>query len=155
MALSLSSPVTGAAQTGLTTPGFVIVADTPPAINMKQWVVSSIAGTQPGVLAHTLSSPFFLSVTKPLQTKMLGTVNPSTGLLRAVPMNTYVVQEHKGVIHYAGQPASKVRYRLIIDAPAGSDTADPNSVRSGLSFFIGSVSQISAALGDLIVTGVW
>lgn len=154
MAVSLSTPVTGLAQTGLTTPGFVLTTDTPPAVNMKQWVVASLTGTQAGVAAHSISSPFFFSATKPIQMKMLGTINSATGLLRSVPMNSYTFQTHKGVIPFTGQPASKMRIRLIIDVPAGSDTIDPNSVRSAISFFLGCASQQSAGIGDTVVTGI-
>jgi len=41
-----------------------------------------------------------------------------------------------------------------LDIPAGSDLADTANVRAGLSLLIGALEQISASIGDTIVTGV-
>lgn len=154
MAFSLSSPVTGQAQTGLTSPTYTLSSDTPPAPNMKQWVVSALGGTQTGVIPHAIASPFLLSVSKPVVFKMLGTVNPSNGLLRAVPMNSYKVITLKGVTPLAGQPYSKARVETVISVPAGSDLVDPASIRAMLSFHLGSLVSVSAGLGDTVVSGI-
>jgi len=42
MTFALSSPVTGAAQTGLTSPTYTVTADTPPDANAKQYAVTAL-----------------------------------------------------------------------------------------------------------------
>lgn len=154
MAYSLSSPVTGAAQTGLTTPTYTVVADTPPNANSKQYAVTALGGTQTGVLAHSVSSPFTMAMFRPANPQVLKPVNPVTGVLSAVPMNTYKVNTRKGVIPLAGQASKTMTVTTIIEVPAGADTADANSVRAALSAHIGQLSQATAGIGDTTVNGV-
>lgn len=58
MAFVLTTPVTGQPQTGFTSPTFTIAADTPPAVNAKQYVITALGGTQTGASASLVSSPF-------------------------------------------------------------------------------------------------
>jgi hypothetical protein len=44
--------------------------------------------------------------------------------------------------------------KLEISVPAGADTADPESIRAGLSLLIGALWEQSNEFGDSIVTGV-
>jgi hypothetical protein len=81
-------------------------------------------------------------------------VDPVTGILRAVPRNTYKVIVRKGVTPLAGQAAQVLNLTLTMDIPAGADTADAANVRAALSLMIGSLNQISASIGDSLVTGV-
>jgi hypothetical protein len=46
----------------------------------------------------------------------------------------------------------EINSRLSI--PAGADTADTANVRAALSAHIGMLQQISAGLGDTLVTGI-
>jgi len=154
MTISLSTPVTGAAETGLTLPTYTIVADTPPEINAKQWAVTALGGTQTGVNPHSVASPFTTAFFRPRVLKALGVVDPVTGQLRAVPRNEYKVVTRKGVLPLAGQAAVPCVIRTTIEVPAGSDLADAASVRAALSMHTGSLSQISAGLGDTAVNGV-
>lgn len=52
MTISLTTPVTGAAQTGLTSPTYTHVVDTPPNAYTKQYAVTALGGTQTGVDVH-------------------------------------------------------------------------------------------------------
>ena len=88
MSFSLTSPVTGAAQAGLTSPTYTHAADTPPDVNAKQYAVTSLGGTQTGVLAHSVAAPFTTAMFRPKSFKALAPVNPVTGVLREVPSNT-------------------------------------------------------------------
>lgn len=146
--------ITGAAQTGLTSPTYTPAVDTGPVINSKQWYISALGGTQTGVNAHSIASPFTVSFFRPAQFKVLKPVMPNSGALPSVPMNTHKVITRKGVLPLAGQPAKPMIITTIIETPAGADVADPNSVRAGLSAHIGALSQQSAGLGDTLVTGV-
>lgn len=153
MAFAPTSPVTGSAQTGLTSPTYTIAADSNPANNAKQYYVSALGGTQTGVLAHTVAAPFTLSMFRPVALKTLTPVNPVTGVLRSIPMNTYKVITRKGVLPLAGQSYKTALIKTDLDIPAGSDLADPLSLRAAISAHIGLLTQISNELGTSVVTG--
>ena len=153
MAFAPTSPVTGATQTGLTSPTYTIAADSNPDNNGKQYYVSALGGTQSGVLAHSVAAPFTLSMFRPKTLKVLAPVNPVTGVLRSVPMNTYKVITRKGVLPLAGQSQKTALIKTELDIPAGSDLADPLSLRAAISAHIGLLTQISSAIGDTVVTG--
>jgi len=154
MAISPSSPITGAAQTGFTTPTYTLTADSPPANNAKQWAITALGGTQPSVLPHSVAAPFTLAFWRPLVFKYLSPVNPVTGVLQSVPMNTYKAITRKGVLPLAGQAYKNASISSNIEVPAGSDIADPNSLRAMISAHIGLLTQISAGIGDTTVNGV-
>jgi len=154
MSWGITSPVTGAAMTGLTTPTYTHIADVAPDINGKQVAVTALGGTQTGVQAHSVSSPFTITFWKQKVLKVLGKTNPVTGLLPSVPMNQYKVQTRKGVLPLAGQPAAVMDIQTIIRVPVGADAADPLSVRAALSAHIGALNQQSAGVGDTATSGV-
>lgn len=155
MALTLSSPVTGGAQTGFTSPTYTIVADTPPTSAGKQYAVSALGGTQTGVdSSSTPSRPFTITLSRPQVLRGLGVVDPVTGVLRSVPRNAYKILVRKGVTPLSGQASVPMQIRTEIEVPAGADAADPANVRAALSLMIGALNQISASIGDTAVTGV-
>ena len=154
MTFALSSPVTGGPQTGLTSPTYTITSDTPPDANAKQWAVTALGGTQTGVTAHSVASPFTTSMFRPKVFKYLGPVNPVTGVLQSVPNNTYKVITRKGVTPLAGQAFKNMVITTVIEVPAGSDTADPANVRAALSEHLGAIWQQRAGVGDTVVNGV-
>jgi hypothetical protein len=153
MAFNLTTPVTGGPQTGFTAPTHSLTADTPPANNAKQWTVSSLGGTQTGASVHSVSSPFTISVWRPMSFKTLGKANPVTGLIPNVQNNVYKVIVRKGVVPLAGQPTKISQLSLLQEIPAGSDLASPGELRSAFSLMTGSVWQQSAGLGDTVVSG--
>lgn len=149
-----TSPITGAAQTGLTSPTYTHVSDTAPEPNGKQVAVTTLGGTQTGVVAHSVSSPFTLNFVRPKALKMLGQPNPVTGRYPSIPRNNYSLVTRKGVLPAAGQPPVPMIIRTIIEVPAGADSYDPQSVRAALSAHIGALSQQSAGVGDTTATGI-
>lgn len=153
MAFAPTSPITGSSQTGLTSPTYSIMADSAPDVNGKQYYIAALGGTQPSVLAHTVAAPFTVSMFRPKALKTLNPVNPVTGVLRSVPMNTYKVITRKGVLPLAGQSYKTAVLKTEFDVPAGSDLADPISLRAAISAHIGLLTQISASLGDSVLTG--
>lgn len=154
MAFTLTSPITGAAQTGLTAPTYTHVTDTAPDSNGKQVAVTSLGGTQTGVVAHSVAAPFTITISKPKVLKQLGTPNPSTGVIGSVGRNIYSIIVRKGVLPLVGQPYQTAMVRITTEVPAGSDLADPLSVRAMLSAAIGALSQQSAGLGDTVVSAI-
>lgn len=155
MSFTLTSPVTGGAQTGFTSPTYTIAADTAPTSAGKQYAVTAIGGTQAGVdAASSPSKPFTVTLSRPQVLRSLSAVDPVTGVLRSVPRNTYKVIVRKGVIPLSGQSASVLNATLELAIPAGADIADAPNVRAALSLLIGALNSISASIGDTLVTGV-
>jgi hypothetical protein len=154
MAFAPTSPVTGGTQTGLTSPTYTIAADTPPANNAKQYYVSALGGTQTGVLAHSVAAPFTMAMFKPQAFKYLQPLNPVTGVLKSVPVNTYKVITRKGVLPLAGQSYKNALITTSLDIPAGSDIADPLSLKAAISAHIGLLTQISDGIGQTATNGV-
>lgn len=154
MAYSPTSPVTGAAQTGFTTPTYTLTSDTAPDNNGKQHAVTALGGTQAGVTTHSVSSPFTATFKRPKVLKNLGQPNPATGLIRDVPRNNYELLVRKGVTPAVNQPATTMIVRTIIEVPAGSDSYDAANVRAALSLAIGMLSQVSSGFGDTTVTAI-
>lgn len=154
MAVSLSSPVTGSAQTGLTTPTYTVVSDTAPDSLSKQWAVTALGGTQTGVTTHSPSNPFTFTIRRPATFRQPGVPNPSTGVIYPVGKNVWKVIVRKGTTPAANQSYQTSMCSTEIPVAAGAETYDAPNVRAMLSFFIGSLSQQSAGLGDTICTGV-
>lgn len=155
MAFTLTTPVTGGAQTGLTSPTYTISADTAPTSAGKQYAVTALGGTQSGVdTSSSPSRPFTVTLSRPTVLRTLSAVDPVTGVLRSVPRNVYTIRVRKGVTPLSGQAAVPMQIVTSIEVPAGADTADAPNVRAALSLMIGSLNQISASIGDTAVTGV-
>jgi len=154
MTIALPAAITGTAQTGLTSPVYNTVVDIPPDVNAKQVAVTSLGGTQTGVTAHTVSSPFTVSAWRPKLLQGLGKPDPVTGLIGKVPNNTYKLITRKGVTPAVNQPVRPMVIRTEIDVPAGADSYDAANIRAALSAHLGTLVSISAGLGDTAVNGV-
>lgn len=153
MTISLSA-ITGGAQTGFTSPTYTPAIDFAPDKNSKQWAMTAIGGTQTGVLVHSASNPFTATWFKPATYRMLGQPNPVTGRVKEVPMNRSTLLVRKGMLPLAGQPFYVGSGRVVFDVPAGADTADQANLRALVSCLAGIVNQLSAGIGDTLVTGV-
>lgn len=154
MTMSLTSPVTGSAQTGFTSPTYTLTTDIAPSQNGRQYAVTGLGGTQTGVDAHSASKPFTISVFKPQQIKTLPAANPLTGIIKSIPVNTYKVITRKGAAPAVNQVPQVCRITSTIDVPAGTDTYEPEELRAMLSAHIGALTQMSAELGNTLVTGI-
>jgi hypothetical protein len=151
---SPTDPFNGGAQSGFTSPTYGHGEDVAPSANGKQVAIDTLGGTQVGVTAHSVSSPFTISVFKPVAPKGLGAVNPVTGQLGSVPRNVYKVITRKGVTPLAGQAPVVMLVETIIHVPAGSDTADAANVKAAISAHIGALNDQSSGLGTTLLTGV-
>lgn len=155
MTITVTSPITGTAQTGLTSPTYTHVQDVAPdGQNGKQYAVTALGGTQTGVRTHSISDPFTIMYQRPKVQKALPASNPVTGRYGTIPRNTTSLIVRKGVNYAANQPPETMIVRCYIDVPAGSDAYDSVNIRAALSAMIGSLDQVSAGLGDTAVTGV-
>lgn len=155
MSITWTSPITGQAQTGFTSPTYTTVADTAPSnVPGKQVVVTALGGTQTGVTVHTVASPFTLNFTRPATLKTLGNPNPTTGVISPVLDNTYKLIIRKGVTPAANQPARVATCTVVMTIPAGADTYDAPNVRALISAAFGAAVQQSAGVGDMLINGV-
>ncbi|DAD50907.1 TPA_asm: coat protein [ssRNA phage SRR5467091_1] len=155
MSIGITSPITGSAQTGLTSPTYTVANDVaPPGNPGKQVAVTALGGTQTGVTVHSVAAPFTCNFTRPGNLRVLGSPNPVTGVVNLVPMNTYKLITRKGVTPLAGQPIKVMNITTTCDVPAGADVADPANVRAAFSLHIGALNQQSAGFGDLAISGI-
>lgn len=154
MAISPTSPLTGASQSNLTTPTYTLTSDTAPNARSKQYAVTALGGTQTGVDAHSVSNPFTLTFERPASYKLLGQPNPVTGVISNVGRNVYKVRTRKGVTPLSGQSEQIMLVETTVSVPAGADTADANSIEAALSCHIGALSDMDAEIGDLAKDGV-
>lgn len=154
MSYDPTSPVTGAAQTGLTSPTYTLTQDVAPDNNGEQHAVTALGGTQTGVEAHSVSKPFTVTMTRPKAFKPLGRVHPVSGVLTSVPRNVYKLRTRKGVVPLDGQSPVIATVTTTIEVPAGSDDADPESIRAMLSCHFGVIADQTSGIGDSCVNGV-
>lgn len=153
MGMSITSPVTGGDQVGFTSPTYTILADTPSAMNIKRWVVTALGGTQVGATENRASNQFAIECEKPATIKQLG-APAANGQIANVPVNKYKIVTLKGVLPASGQLPRGLTIRTEISIPAGSESYDVANVKAALSLHIGAVYQLSAGLGNTVVTGV-
>lgn len=153
MAWSLTSPVTGGAQTGLGSPTYTLTADNAPSSNGKQHAVTALGGTQPNVSTTGASTPFTITMFKPPVLKIR--TMTSGGIASSAPMNVYKVITRKGVVVDSLFTGKTMLITSIIEVPAGSELVDAANVRAALSLHVGALSQQSAGLGDTTVSGVF
>jgi len=80
--------------------------------------------------------------------------NPVTGIIKNVPVNSYKLITRKGALPAANQTPLVARITTTFDVPAGTDTYEPEDIKAALSAHIGALSQISAGIGDTLLSGV-
>lgn len=149
-----TSPVTGAAQTGFTSPTYTLTADVAPTPNGKQYAITALGGTQVGVDSHSVSKPFTTTFFRPQQPKPLPAANPITGVVKTIPINLYKLVTRKGAVPLVNQAAQVARVYTIIEVPAGTDTYEPEDIKAMLSLHVGILSQQAAGIGDTCLSGV-
>lgn len=153
MTITVTSPITGASMTGLTSPTYFIASDTAPDSNGKQYVVAALGGTQTGVNLHSVSSPFSLTFWRPKFLRMMGRLD-SKGYVVNNPTNTYKTITRKGVVPAVNQMPQQMLLSTTMDIPAGADSYDLANIRAAISMHIGALTQQSINLGDLAANGV-
>lgn len=153
MTITFTTPVTGSAQAGLTSPTYTLTPDLAPDSNGRQMAVTALGGTQTGVSAHSAANPFTLLAVRPKTIKSPGVID-NNGVLRSVGRNTYFVTTRKGVLPLAGQQRIPLVIRTSIEVPAGAEDADPLSVQAALSLHIGALTQQSSGIGQTAISAI-
>jgi hypothetical protein len=154
MSFAPSSPVTGAAVAGLTSPTYTLTTDVAPSINGKQYAITALGGTQTSVETNTVSKPFSISFFRPAVLRTLPQANPVTGVIKDVPVNTYKLITRKGAMPAASQNSLVARITTIIDVPAGTDTYEPEDLRAMISAHFGVGWAQASGIADTVVSGV-
>jgi len=154
MSFNPASPITGATVTGLTTPTYTIATDVAPSINGKQFAVTALGGTQTSVDVNTVSKPFTLTFFRPQVLKVLPPINPVTGVIKSIPMNTYKLITRKGASPASNQQLQVARITTTIDVPAGCDTYEPEEIRAMISAHFGCGWAQADGISQTVLTGV-
>jgi len=154
MSFAPSSPVTGAAVTGLTSPTYTLTTDVAPSINGKQFAITALGGTQTNVDTNTVSKPFSISFFRPVTLRTLPQANPVTGVIKDVPVNTYKLITRKGASPAVNQNALVARITTIIDVPAGTDTYEPEDLRAMISAHFGVGWAQASGIADTVTSGI-
>lgn len=154
MAFVPTSPLNGAplASAGFTAPVFTFLTDSNPDQNGKQVYVSAVSGTGAAV-PHNVARPFTMSMFRPKVLKTLAPVNPVTGVLRAIPMNTYKVITRKGLLPLAGQSYKTGWISTNLEVPAGTEAADTPNLAAMISAHIGLLTQLADEINITAKTG--
>lgn len=151
---NLANPIVGAAVTGLTSPTYTTTEDVAPNSHGEQIAVTTLGGTQTGVVDHSVSSPFTLTWERPANLKQVGLVNPVTGELGSVPMNVYTLRVRKGMVPLAGQSPRVARFEGKFYIPAGADEAAIADIRALASILGGVFDTAGDEIVNTLETGV-
>jgi hypothetical protein len=152
--MNVTSPVSGAAQTGHSAPTFTVVADIPPNAQSRQYAVTANGGTQPFTDTHSASKPFTTTVSRPAILRQPPVPNPVTGVVGNSPKNNYGILTRKGTLPLTGQSPQVSTIRTELGIVAGADVADADAVRAMISAHIGVLTQLAAGIGDTAVSGI-
>jgi hypothetical protein len=147
-----TSPVVGqTGVTGLTNPTFTLVEGTPPVSNAREFIVTTLGGTQTGVETHTQANPFVITAYRPTAYQPLGDLN-GAGFPSKFPKNTYSVVTKKGTEVYSGIRRIAT-IKSIVEIPAGAEIQDPESVSAMLVMHAAVLQVNAAAIRDSLITG--
>lgn len=145
--------ITGAAQSGFTSPTYTMVTDFAPDANSKQWAVSALGGTQTNARPHVDGDPFTVTLKKE-RYKALPAKNPVNGSYGNVPMNRTEILVRKGLYIDSSQTIRVGNLRIIAELPAGCQVNDAVNIRAAVSFALGLMAEESSDYGDTLVSGI-
>jgi len=148
--MAITSPITGSAQTGFSSPSATIVRGAQKA-NGVDFAVTALSGMGSST-SNTASSPFVVSVEKPVSIKTPKV--SAAGIVYSPGRNRHRIATLKGMAAIASFPSIPGIAETFIAVPAGAEEGDPNNIRAMISVHIGVLQQYSAALGDQVVSGV-
>lgn len=151
MAITLPTSITGGAQTGFTSPTYTAIAGSYPGYNGRQNYVSALGGTQASVRVHAATDPFTFAYAVPTSIRSLP--QAVNGVYGAIPSNVHILNVRKGVQVAASAPIQVAMADLKIRLPAGCESNDPANVRALISALVGLINNLSASIGDTLVSG--
>lgn len=146
-----TTPIAGFAISGLTSPTYTFVSDVAPSLFGKQVAVTALGGTQAGVTAHSISSPFTATATRPSVLKPI-TYN-SNGTVKSIPVNSTKLLVRKGV-SCLPTVVKVASISISFDIPAGAETYDAANLNALYSAAIGLLQQQGQGLRDSATAGI-
>lgn len=157
MTVGITSPVTGSAQTGMTSPTFTFTEDrvigSQPA---RRFLVSARGGSGTNNVTtdvHAVSRPFSVTIARPANFKPAPVINAASGIaIRSTGKNEYKFTVAKGVTAATGL-TDVAFFDGNVRIPAGADINDVAGVKALLSAAIGVLSSIASGLGDTVIDG--
>jgi len=152
MAFALTS-VTGAANTGLTTPGYTMTEDQATLAYMRQFIVSALTGTQTGVRSHSSTDPFLCWMSRPAAFRDRPTLNVQ-GQVVGNSKNEFVIGFKKGVLPIAGGAVPQMTEAILrVRIPAGAEIADMAQLRALFSLIGGVFNGQAVGIVDSLLSG--
>jgi len=149
-----TSPVTGSAISGLSSPTYTLTSDSSGTNAAKLYAVTALGGTQTGVSAHSTDQPFTVRASRPKLVKVLSPV-ASGQLRKSIPKNVYKVSTSKSVvIDLVTGESSTVIVETSIRVPVGCVLADPTSLSAALSCHGGVISDTLQGIRDTAANGI-
>lgn len=145
--------ITGAAQTGLTSPTYTYVADMAPDQRSKQWAVTTLGGTQTNVRTHSAGDPFTVLIRREPY-KARPSPNPTNGAYPQVPLNRIEILGRKGVYIDSANTVRVMNLRLIAEIPAGAEVTDAINIRAACSNMLGLLAEEADDYGHTLVSGI-
>lgn len=152
MALAISTPVTGSAITGLTSPTYGVTIDQALTPNAMQYAVNNIGGTQTGVDVSSVDAPFTMTLVRPLQWKTYR--DNKVGAAPAMNRITVVVRKNVTTLDAEGNEIKGVAYvTTTYHVVAGAQIQDPYKVKALFSASAGLNDQKLIGIFDTLVSG--
>lgn len=152
--MSYSTPITGAAVTGLTSPTYTLVLDGGGEQNQLAYIISALGGTQTNVQTHNVLTPFQLIETRPKVVRSAVNI-PATaiGLQTQVPVNEHRLMTRKGVaVNGSGAYARAfIETRFVVPGPAVY--YDLSNLKAMLSCHVGALVQDPDKIINMITNG--
>lgn len=155
MTINVIGVITGAAAPGFTAPTYTLTADMAPDLRSKQSYVSTLGGTQVGVVAHSVAAPFTATARRSSVIKTIGNavLNGVTGQYSKVPFNEMVILVRKAA-QVALNQWQVNDYRYVGKVFAGTETYDSPNVYAGVSLLAGLVWSNASGICDSHRTAV-
>lgn len=153
MAFTMTGVITGEAVTGLTSPTYTLTAENTADAYARQSIVSALGGTQTGATAHTVGSPFTVTVRRPKSLRTIGRPNIA-GVITNIGRNTFTRLIRKGVTPALNQNVQIAIDRREWEIPAGSETYDSVNVKALISFSNGYDKANTQGVVDTLSTAL-
>jgi len=137
----MSSTVTGAASSDLTSPTYTLVRTTAPDTNGVAVNITALGGTQTGVAVNTVDRPFSMLLTWPKAFKTaLTSYLALAGLFTSLPTNKVTLTTRKAIGINASAGYGIAFVQTSISIPVGAAEMDPVGMAAALSCHIGELS---------------
>jgi hypothetical protein len=150
----LSTTVTGAPSSDLTSPTYTLARTTAPDTNGVAANVTALGGTQTDVAANSVDRPFSMLLTWPKAFKSaLTSMATVAGLYPSIPTNKVTLTTRKSIGINGGGGFGIMFIQTSISVPAGAAETDPVTMAAALSCHIGELSADVTGITNILHYG--